>query len=413
MATSVNILSDTDGLYAVLRVSNSTTGGSSVSGSSIALADVTTNWVVTGATASVITTEFLVNTRFVLRVAPSGAGIVTIGLSGIPLVLADNGRVLSFNCKMKSTEPFTGHALLSIDGQPAGGHHDTTETASGVYAAVHSNTTIVPDDGVYHTATVHIEITDHGGQNIFMTLPNLIDDQRFYDNLFVAGARQFMPDFYWERDSQQSYPTAPFHRFIDCLFSSANEAHREYKKLLGHEVKELVGKNDFPDEDKFSVLTDVRVLREKYVNWLSQFTGARLARNLTDGTGANHFENAGTQREFIDAQLNGAFYGYAAGTRKSIYNAVRQVLKITTDGAVSTQVVGITPHYNNDTWSILVRTLTNETPDAIAGEESQLVLNAVEPARPLGYTIYHLTVDAFYFTLGDSAFGRLDEMPLG
>jgi len=169
----------------------------------------------------------------------------------------------------------------------------------------------------------------------------------------------------------------------------------------------------FPDEDKFSVLTDVRVLREKYINWLSQFTGARLARNLTDGNGDNHFENAGTQREFIEAQLNGAFYGYAAGTRHSIRDAVRQVLKITADEAVSTQMVGITPHYNNDTWAILVRTLTNETPDAIAGEESQLVLNAVESARPLGYAISHSTVDKFEFTLNDQTFGRLDEMPLG
>jgi len=192
MATSVNILSDANGLYAVSRISNSTTDENPISGSSIALADVVTNWVVTGATANVITTEFVVNTRFVLRVAPSGAGIVTIGLSGIPLVLSDNGRVLSFNSRIKSAEPFRIHALLTIDGQPEGEHHVTTETASGVYAAVHSNTAIVPDDDVYHTATVHIEITDHGGQNIFMTLPNLIDDQRFYDNLFVAGARQFI-----------------------------------------------------------------------------------------------------------------------------------------------------------------------------------------------------------------------------
>jgi hypothetical protein len=37
----------------------------------------------------------------------------------------------------------------------------------------------------------------------------------------------------------------------------------------------------------------------------------------------------------------------------------------------------------------------------------------MEPARPMGYRIFHTTVDEFYLTLDDLSYGRLGEVQLG
>jgi hypothetical protein len=37
----------------------------------------------------------------------------------------------------------------------------------------------------------------------------------------------------------------------------------------------------------------------------------------------------------------------------------------------------------------------------------------MEPARPMGYKIYHETIDEFYLTLDDLSYGRLSEIRLG
>ena len=75
--------------------------------------------------------------------------------------------------------------------------------------------------------------------------------------------------------------------------------------------------------------------------------------------------------------------------------------------------MSITPNYNGDRWSFLIRTLENETLDAVAGEESKYVLAAVEPARPMGFKIFHETIEEFYLTLDDLSYGRLSEIQLG
>ena len=80
----------------------------------------------------------------------------------------------------------------------------------------------------------------------------------------------------------------------------------------------------------------------------------------------------------------------------------------------SSFAVAITPRFNNDTFSIRIQTLVKETPDVTAfGQTSQMVLNAVEAARPLGYRVYHTAASQFLFTLDDATLGVIGEISIG
>lgn len=80
----------------------------------------------------------------------------------------------------------------------------------------------------------------------------------------------------------------------------------------------------------------------------------------------------------------------------------------------SSFAVAITPRFNSDTFSIRIQTLVKETPDVTAfGQTSQMVLNAVEAARPLGYRVYHTAASQFLFTLDDATLGVIGEISIG
>ena len=162
-----------------------------------------------------------------------------------------------------------------------------------------------------------------------------------------------------------------------------------------------------------SALVNPAFVKDKYINWLSQFTGTTVRKNISKADGSRFFVNYGEERAFIEWQLLTSYYGRGAGTRSALLNSARQVLISTKDDTQSTKSVSITPNYNGDNWSFLVRTLENETPDASNGDSSHLVLAAMEPARPMGYKIFHETIDEFYLTLDDISFGRLSEIRLG
>lgn len=397
MTTTINFLDDLNGLYSKSSKDLATP-----------ITELQTDWLVTNAVVSPIATEFISNSRFVLRIAPSGSLPVGINLQQFPIRESDNKKYLSFNAKIKTDAPCEVNCKIYGLGDTAPSGY-TQSIPGGVYSAIQSNVYYFSD---FSDIVIEITITGHQGQNIYFTYPNLIDDRAFYNNLFVGWFRSFMPDFYWEIDSQQSQPTAPFHRLIDILTSASDQVRKEYLEIYPYENNEVDTPADSAETWARSALVDPDMVKSKYAAWLAQFTGNSIKKNLNNGSQL-FFQNELNVQEFIKWQLRSSHYGRAAGTREALINAARQVLIYTKDNEPTTLSVSLTPGYNNDSWTFLVRTLTNETPDANAGETSQLVLQAMEPARPMGYILLHTTVDDIEFTLNDLTFGRLNEITLG
>lgn len=403
MARTVNLLDDND---ALLRYSRT-------SGNTITIAQLDHNWLATNATLEVVSTDFVVDTRYTITLYPSSASMVALELADVPLKLADNSRVLSANLRIKCNSPISTATYLYIDGDDSSTEPYVQTFTSGQYSAVHSNRTVVPDDTSNHTATIRVEITGHQAGNIFVTLPHLIHDLAFYENPFPGRMRNFLPDFYFEIDSAQEAPTYPFFKLIDVLTAAAGETAIEHDRMYGLEMGEVLDPSLTTEFWTKSTLVNPRAVRDAYVPWLSQFTCSSLRQNFRLQDGSLYLDNPSLQRDFIEWQLLGSHYGRAAGTREAMIEAAKRVLIKTKDGEQSTLSISLTPRYLDDPFAILIQTLTNETIDADAGESSALVLESVGWAKPMGYEISHITVDEFLFTLDDITLGVLDEFRFG
>lgn len=105
--------------------------------------------------------------------------------------------------------------------------------------------------------------------------------------------------------------------------------------------------------------------------------------------------------DFQRWQVRNGYYGYRSGTAESLKESARLVL--TGDDRVA-----ILPKYNDNPFVIEVRTITSATPDQDpVTTQSQTVLAALEPARPMGYSLIHSTSDEFYLTLGSPGLGLI------
>jgi hypothetical protein len=401
MATTVNLLSEKNGFYS-----------SYLEKEGLSVSDVITDWQVLGAASSYIATEFITTSRFVYRAAPSGTADIVFVLNQQKINNSENGKFLSFNAKIKPGDACSVRCALSVDGQaPDTGY--TQSLSGGVYGAVQSNLVQIPDLGIDQYVSASIFVSGHEATNVLMTYPNLINDRAFYENEYLSYMKNFMPDFYWEIDGNQNQPTAPYHRLMDILTSSSYEVYREYEAIFKFDRDELPFSDYTAEIWANSVLVDPTYVRQKYINWLFQFTGNQPVKNIQTNGGEEYFLNEGTERDFVEWQLITLAYGVSAGTRESLIGAARQVLSRTKNNEPSTGAVSLTPGFGGNPWVFLVRTLENETIDAETGESSQLVLAAMEPSRPMGYSLLHETVDVLNFILNDLTFGRLDQIGLG
>ena len=407
MATTVNLLSDGNALRRF----------SSLDGTSIGLASVEYDWTATNASLMISGTDFIVDSRYTLVLASGSEGEVqdvVLTLAGIPLTPDDNSRVLSANMQIKANAPITVSSLLYIDSASATYEPYSKTYSSGSYNAIHTNRAVVPDDENIHTATIQITISGlTGGQTAHVTMPHLIHDLALFGNSFLGKARNFLPDFYFEIDSLQSQPSYPFFRLLDILTSTAGEVFAEYGLMYGIEGSELLYENLTVAYWAQSSLVSPRSVKNKYVSWLSQFSGDFIRQNIYYSNGNPFFGNESIRRDFIEWQLSKGYYGRAAGSRIAMVEAAKQVLSYTDNGAQSTFSVSLTPRYQDEPFAIHIRTLANETPDANANQVSELVMQSVNWAKPMGYLITHETVNQFNFTVDDPTLGVFDSMTFG
>jgi len=388
-------------------------------GIQVLLSDLQTGWEAVDLQNQEITTEvqsenFSVSSRYVLVIYPNTIQPIKIRLVSTPLYLSDNGRPLSFNAKLKCSSQIITSTKLYIDDNSSVDPY-TQSLSSGKYNAIHSHTSIVEDDEDNHTATIEINVSGHGQNPIFFTCPHLIHDLAFANNPMIGLIRRYLPDFYWEFDSQSSNPTFPFFKFIDALTHAIGDTRLEYGSLYGFELDQLQNPDWIPEYWTNSVMTDINYVRDDYIPWLSLFTGEHVIQNVQNKNGDYYFENAASIRDFMEFQLRTRSFGSNSGTRGSIINSIKQVLIKTKNNQTATRVVALTQNFGGDPFAIRVKTLVNETDDVTGvGESSYLVLSAAEKARPMGYKITHSSEAQFVFTLDDATLGVLNTgFPLG
>jgi len=375
----------------------------------IPIASFSCGWTSTNSASTIVSNPVAVNTRYSIQYAPSSAGEVVIELVDVPLVFTDNERFLSFNAKIRGVSSFTTSTSLFIDGDDSEIEPNSQTHGAGFFSSVHSNVVLVEDILDSRTATIRISVTAHSGNTLFFTNPHLIDNDAFFDNFFVNSAVEYLPDFYFEIDSAQNNPTFPFFKLLDALTTVAGDTNREYGAIFGFESEELRSQDAKTEYWGTSALVSPSSVRDEYIPWLSQFAGNSIHRNFLLSDNTLYFNNTQLERDFIEWQMQTSFFGRGAGTRRAMMDAGRQVLIRTKNNEPSSRSIALTQKFGGDPFAIKIQTLTNETIDAEDGESSELVLKVVNLAKPIGYSVTHVAVDEFFFTLDDLTLGVIGE----
>jgi hypothetical protein len=411
MSQTVNRLSDYNGLYVV---SNTTFRTLPLSGYSSSVNNYSSSvtWTSVNATQTIVSTEIARLSRYAIRLAPDTDADISLLLASTNLFVSDNGNRFSFNALVKPEATVTISASLQVNGAAAVTPFSQT-LFGGRYNAIRSNNVEIPDDGVAHSLSLRINISNHESQNVHFTAPNLINDQKYYENTFVSQARRYMPDFYFDLDITQENPVAPFHKFIDALSHVAGLSYDKYVEIFPFDSSEIPSASDSLLRVTHSTLVEPLYADPEYLTWLAQFMGTNIKRNIIKDDGSKLLPSFEVENNYSRWQVDTGYHGIAAGSREAVIESVKKALIFTDDNTDSTYSVALTPRFGGDPFTIRIQTLINETPDVtVNGESSPTILSVVEDARPLGYKIVHTAVTEYFFTLGDSTIGLLGGFPL-
>ncbi|NCV44505.1 MAG: hypothetical protein EBW15_06910 [Actinobacteria bacterium] len=283
-------------------------------------------------------------------------------------------------------------------------------TTPGVWSPIFSNEAIlgaVQDAEV--SASVTIIINSNSTLPVFFTSPHLTHADPDLFNQFAILSQRFFPDILRDIDSQQVNPSRPLMKLYHSLTAHASMVMDEYVRIIPFDNDE-VGPSDLLLEDEprnilsRSEMTDPLLMSKEYMQWAAMFIGTRILADI-QVAGNSVFEDESF--EFDRWQVVSRAYGVASGNKDSIKDAIRNIL-------TGTRGVLVTPLWDGDPWTIMIRTLTTETPGVAAeGDTSLQVLAVAEPARPAGYEFLHTAVDNITFILNDPDFGVFDQNVLG
>lgn len=316
----------------------------------------------------------------------------------------------SFNALLKCNSPAQVSIYLYDYGELFSSVEPVvTELSTSEWTACFSNVIEFADKNrpVYGLG-VRIVISNHNGQIVHFTMPNLVEDKPFLNSTYYRPARQFFPDVYYDVDSQQTSPTFPFFKLWHSLTGVSDTVMKQYINIFQYEdeekpvaIKSQINSSNYLDFS--SQLTNPEIMPDHYTAWASMFIG-NLIKNGIYVSGQDVIDDS---LDFKRRQIGTRMYGFSAGTKGALKNAARSV--IGEDAAVI-----ITPNWNNDEWAIMVRTLTASTPGVSgSGQSSSAVYYTMEPAKPAGYTLMHQSIDEITFVLDDNDFGVFNQSVLG
>ena len=375
-----------------------------------------TGWSVDSpATSIVVDDKFYDGNRFSIRLVNSTSGTATSNTATLRSSMQKvnqpyAGYNLIFNAVIYSETTLTVSTYLHpYDVAFTSIAPNTQELSSGVWNAIFSNEYQFPNafEGPRDFG-VTIVISGDTTKPVWFSCPNLTDARPHRFNQFVVLAQQFLPDIFRDLDAEQTNPTNPLMKIFHSLTENASIVMDEYLNINSYDGENLDPYSaNLVESDKNkltrSAMTDIDIMAEEYKQYMSMFAGFRMLSAVT----VNNSNIIPSNLNFSQWQLRTKAFGIGAGTR----DAMRQAIKLILNG---NKLVLITPFWQGNPWSIRIRTLTSETPNATGdGQSSDSVLKMADLTKPAGYAISHETVSSISFVLNDPDFGVFDQNVLG
>jgi hypothetical protein len=237
--------------------------------------------------------------------------------------------------------------------------------------------------------------------------PTIHTSYGVFKNKFMQFVAQFMPEIFITQDTADfatSEPTFPMIRFIDSITTNANDIQ------VQSEAFTYIDRSTGFDEtvpEAFSTLVDPNYCDGATLLWLAQFRGRQILvtyQPSTEGASWVRFtlddavsgvlddiavlgSNASDigLPDGVDAyarwQVQTGYYGHNAGTIEAMVSAIQRLL--TGAGVVNYTVSANAIHFTTS-WTETYGSVIGDI-----GSSSELLLQIVEPARPLGMIVTH------------------------
>lgn len=227
--------------------------------------------------------ERVVPNYFAYKVQPN-TSTVTLYIDSFPIpAYSGTDFDLLFHAQVRSVNSLNVRCTIGEANQPSPTGR-ATKTDISRFTGVRSNHVFIPPNEVTTYWRLQIDVTNHGNEAFYFTLPVLLNDNAYYQNQIVQNLREILPTFYWDIDSAQTDPDNPLFKLLDVLSSDIYDTLRTYVNWFDYELNELSPPLDGTEEITRSQLTDPVYVSSENERWLSQFTGRSLLGNIQSQT---------------------------------------------------------------------------------------------------------------------------------
>jgi hypothetical protein len=266
----------------------------------------------------------------------------------------------------------------------------------------------LPDTGNYSISVqMRVVFSTTTNAHLNISRPTVITSFGISRNRFMQFVGQFMPEIFLDQDIADfstNEPTFPMLRFIDSITTDANDLQVKSEQFT---YIDLATGFDPTDSGTFSTLVDPNYCDGTTLLWLAQFRGrpilvtyqpstegASWVRFTLDdpvsgvlddiavlGSNASDIGLPDGVEAYARWQVETGYYGHNAGTLEAMVSAIKRLL--TGAGVVNYTVSANAIHFTTS-WTETYGSVIGDI-----GSSSELLLQIVEPARPLGMIVTH------------------------
>lgn len=260
---------------------------------------------------------------------------------------------------------------------------------------------------------ITISITKNEDEPIYFTSPVLVPQLEFLNNNTALREHILpdLPDFMLEDDFDTTTPIdMPLSRFIDVATVGIDDALKKTLQMAYLDI--FLGRNE-NDESTLSTWVDTQVADASHLIWLCKFVGTKPVTRFTssqeiptdpfvldtsdlDGDDTIRITSyselnppaldTAAQRDLLAWQVETRNFGFNAGTNNAIIEAAKLML-------VGEKTVVLSYDYISNPFEIEIQTPWYETlgaDESNIGESSDILLEAVQAAKPIGVLLTHV-----------------------
>lgn len=312
------------------------------------------NWTISNGTITITGNDYYSSSHYVIEASPSSSAAMVLTLNVNDIFDADDeDEPFVFTCvAYSSSSTFSVNAAFyDSNGSPVSGNTRTIQ--GGIWGAVRSNVVdLTPPASVSTEYSIVLTITNHNNSNVRISTTNIVNDSAWANNPVIQSMRPYIPQLYETYDSREDDPSYPFFRFVDVLSDAIADTMYLYSEWFRYDTREIAANYPTNTYETKSRLTDYQYVRDENLDWLAQFSGSKIKKQIYDTSGMGVITD---QEAFKTWQLYPAGYGRNAGTQASLREAIQFVL-------TGDKTVIISQRYNNDPWAIKVTTAAEQTP---------------------------------------------------